>query len=65
MPTFPHQLKLLGATDWCRVVNMVLESEILSSNPVRILAGAIYQNKLQSTPFPRLRPTGAARQGKC
>jgi hypothetical protein len=35
MPTFPHQLKLLGATDWCRVVNLVSETEVSSSNPGR------------------------------
>jgi hypothetical protein len=56
MPTFPHQFKLLGAIGWCRVANMVLESEISS---------LIYQNKLQSTPIPRLRPTRAAREGEC
>jgi hypothetical protein len=55
MPTFPHQLKLLGATDRCRVANMVLETEVSSSN----LSGAIYQNNLQLTPLPRLCPTGA------
>jgi hypothetical protein len=60
MPTFPHQLKLLGATGRCRVANMVLESKVSSSNP-----DAIYQNKLQSTHIPCLRPTGAAREGEC
>jgi hypothetical protein len=54
MPTFPHQLKLLCVTGQCRVANMV---------QVRILADAIYQNKLQPTSIPRLRPTGAAREG--
>jgi hypothetical protein len=32
---------------------------------VWMLAGVIYQNKLQSTPIPRLRPTWAASEGEC
>jgi hypothetical protein len=32
---------------------------------VRILTGAIYQNKLQPTHILCLRPTGAAREGEC
>jgi hypothetical protein len=33
MSIFP--LKLLGATGWCRVANMVSETEVLSLNPDR------------------------------
>jgi hypothetical protein len=29
MSTFPHQIKFLGVTGWCRVANMVSESEVL------------------------------------
>jgi hypothetical protein len=46
MFTFRHQLKFLGATDQCKVANMVLESDVSTLNP----GGMIYQNKLQPTP---------------
>jgi hypothetical protein len=59
MSTFPHQLKLLGATGRCKVANMVSEPDVSNSDSV------IYQNKLQPTPIPRLRPTGAACEGEC
>jgi hypothetical protein len=62
MHTFLHQLKLLGATGRCRVANMVVEPEV---SQVQILADAIYQNKLQSTHIPCLRPTGAAHEREC
>jgi hypothetical protein len=40
MPIFPHQLKLLGVTSWCKVANMVSETEVSSLNLV--LADVIY-----------------------
>jgi hypothetical protein len=63
MPIFPHQLKLLSVTSWCKVANMVSETEVSSLNLV--LADVIYQHKLQPTPISHLRPTGAAHEGEC
>jgi hypothetical protein len=61
MPTFPHQLKLLGATGWCRVANMVSELEVSNSNHDRHDLLKLITADSYST----FAPTGAEREGEC
>jgi hypothetical protein len=46
MSTFPHQVKLLGATGQCRLANMVSEQKVSSSNPDRCDFIKIYCHRL-------------------